>query len=295
MQRIHDFLKLRKQNDTVKIICVLILIGVICLLRVLYYAGQIYRFVNTPVEYTLIGASTVNDEKLRELEQEKNVAAVSREMEIPVSIKYNGKTTSTFCVLLSRSYLERAYHVNVTGNGKVIYMNAAAAENLRLALLDQGIYTSLQSSADNTEYDIRYAEEGSDTPGSYRSARLVIIEDSLHDTLPFTCMVDAGTRLSKESTELRILLKQHDLDGMQTNGLQNSGYAIENENDMIKEGYELRIWMLHIGYEILIWGICTLSATVLWHQVKKDISRQMLIQDGCRWWKLLPPNFPDYQ
>lgn len=270
MQKIFNFLRLRKQNDTVKIICVLILIGVICLLRVLYYAGQIYRFVNTPVDYTLIGASTVNDEKLRELEQTENVAAVSREMEIPVSIKYNGMTMSESCVLLSRNYLERAYHVNVTGSRKVIYMNEAAADNLRQALITQGIHISFQPTADNTEYDIRYAEEGIDSSENYKTAKLIIIEDSLHDSLPFTCMAEDGTRLSKESTALRILLKQHDLDGMQVNRLRNSGYAIENEDTIIKEGYEQKTRMLHIGYSVVIWAVCTLSVAVLWHQVQKE-------------------------
>lgn len=276
MQRILNFFRLRKQNDTVKIICILILVGVFCLVQAVYHAGLIYQFVNTPVEYVLAGVITINDAKLREFEQTENVAAVSREMEISVSIKYKGTTVNESCVLLSRNYLERAYHVNVTGSEKVIYMNETAADNLRQTFIAQGIYISFQPTADNTEYDIRYAEEGTESSKNYKSAKLVIIKDSLHDTLPFICMAEDGIRLSKESTALRILLKQHNLDRIQVNNFQYAGYEIENENDIIKEEYELKIRMLHIGYGVLIWGICTLSAAVLWHQVQ-NVKNQLYV------------------
>ena len=49
--KIRSFLRLRKQSDTVKIICLFVLAATAFFVSVIYHAWDIYRFVNTPAEY----------------------------------------------------------------------------------------------------------------------------------------------------------------------------------------------------------------------------------------------------
>lgn len=65
--RIAKFLRARKQNDTVKIICLLALTGISFLISSLYHAWRIYRYVESPAEYIITGSETVSNQRMDEI------------------------------------------------------------------------------------------------------------------------------------------------------------------------------------------------------------------------------------
>ena len=58
--RIKTFLRLRKQNDLVKIICILGVAGVGFFASVMYHVWGLYQYVDTPAEYVLTGSEGIS-------------------------------------------------------------------------------------------------------------------------------------------------------------------------------------------------------------------------------------------
>ena len=65
--KIRGFLKLRKQSDTVKLICMLAFVGIFFLANTIYHAWGIYHYVNTPAEYILMGTEGGRGERVEDL------------------------------------------------------------------------------------------------------------------------------------------------------------------------------------------------------------------------------------
>lgn len=137
--KIRKFLRLRKQNDTVKLMCLFILAGVGFFVNVLYHAGKLYHSVQSPVEYYLMHGSTVTNEQLSALAQEEEVAAVSRSLDIPVTVKYQGQETMMTCTMLSKSYIETVYGITASGSEKRYYMNEAAFKEIEAGFLENNV------------------------------------------------------------------------------------------------------------------------------------------------------------
>ena len=126
-------MKLRKQNDTVKIIVILALAGIVSALSVLYYAWMIFHYVNTPVEYVLTADRAVSTEQVNTLLQLEGVNRVSRQSDIPVLLRYQGAETEVSAVLLSQDYVEEMFDMTLPSDVGRIIMNKAAFSDLQTA------------------------------------------------------------------------------------------------------------------------------------------------------------------
>lgn len=270
--KIRHFLKIRKQNDYVKLLCLLALVGLVSFGRTVYYAGGMYSYVNTPVEYILTGDQVVSKSCMDELLHSDGVTRVSCQMEIPITIKYRGVQAMISCTVLSREYLETMTSRKLQDGTRRIYMNSTAFSQLQQQISEQnGSLEGIgerESMASDTEWNIRYAmEEASPETDSGdavsmqndRSAKLVVMELSLLGNTGeegFVCMAETDNRLLKEASSLRVQFDRHDLDGLHVDRLRKMGYGIENEEEIITEEYEIRLKLLHIWYGMFLGGIC---------------------------------------
>ena len=270
--KIRSFLRLRKQSDTVKIICLFVLVATAFFVSVIYHAWDIYRFVNTPAEYVLTGEGTVSQKRLDELIQMGDVAAVSRQMEVPVTVLYQGMSTTVNCSLLSQGYIEKLLAIKFPTGTKRIYMNEMAFSEMLQGFSEENEdltdVESLKPADGSTEFDIRYSMEdtmadpkgdgeaasmGASAAESYKSARLNVV----------ACTAEAEGRLLKEACSMRVLFDRHDLDGLHVEQLGKLGYEIENEEAVIMEENEIKIKLLHIQYGLLSFGICLIAIFTL--------------------------------
>ena len=279
--RIRRFLKLRRQSDTVKIICALVLAGIMFLISVIFHVWEIYHYVNTPAEYVLTGDGVVSKQRMDELLQDESVARASRQMDVPVTVMYRGARATVNCTMLSEEYIEGMFDKKPLASTKTIYMNEAAFLELQQALQENNESTpdmEIQEPEDGSaELDIRYSLEegfadlgGDDTASipQYKAAKLMA-EKTGKQGEGFACMAETDSRLLKEAVSIRVQFKNHDLDGIQISNLRKLGYSIENENVLITEEYEVKIKLLHIQYGLLCFFICLTGAVTLWHLEKK--------------------------
>lgn len=269
MNKIKYFLRLRKQNDTVKLMIILVLAGMVSAGSVLYHVGMICRYVTTPVEYELTANQIVSAERIRALLQMKGVTAVSRQLNTPVTIRYQGAEAEIQAVVLSQEYVEEMYDRTLPSGAGRIFMNEAAFSNLQQEWIENrdGI-TEVESQKQGdgvAEWDVHYCitatmpdeiagEDG--TEMADRPARIIVTKNMAEREEPFVCLADTDQRLIREACSLRIQYRNHDLDGLHVSQLTKLGYVIENEDMILGEEYEIKIKLLHIQYGLVICVIC---------------------------------------
>lgn len=276
--KIHEFFRLRKQNDVVKLICILALTGAACIANAVYHAGEMYGYVKLPAEYVLTGEDVIPQKHVNELVQMEDMAEVSRELELPVTVRYKGKEAVLTCRVLSTEYLEGAYGIEISGGTKRYYMNEAAFTELRQSLSEDEAGFTMEQEAntdEGTEYSIQYLEdsgipeENETMTNSFKSAKLVVLKEGMLQEEALVCTAESGSRLTKEAVTLRVFYQKHDLDGLHVEALRKMGYLIENEEKVITEEYEMKIKLLHIRYGLFSGAICLVTVIVLWHLVRK--------------------------
>lgn len=271
MVKIREFLRLRKQNDTVKLMCFFILAGAGFFINVLYHAGTLFHSVQSPVEYHLIRGSTVTNEQISELAQEEDVAAVSRSLDIPVTIKYQGQETMMTCTMLSKFYIETVYDITASGSEKRYYINQAAFKEIQAGFLENNV--SLEK-GDITEYGEEYKiqyleeeerEEEENMPQqAFHSAKLLVLKEKTEQEMPLIFTMEDGTRLN-QGDSARVLFSGYDLDGIRMENLTKMGYEVQNEQILAVKEYEMKIRLFHIRYGILI---CAVFLVTLYYMKK---------------------------
>ncbi len=271
--KIRGFLRLRKQSDTVKVICLFALAAAAFFASVIYHTWDIYRFVNTPAEYVLTGEGTISQKRMDELAQMGDVAGVSRQMEVSITVMYRGMSAVINCNLLSQDYMEKLFDIKLPIGTKRIYMNETAFSEMLQGISEENEdltdVESLKLAASSTGVDIRYS-----VAESYKSAKLIVAKDDGQDEKALACTAEAEGRLLKEAFSLRVLFDKHDLDGLHVEQLRKMGYGIENKEVVITEENEIQTKLLHIQYGLLSFGICLIASFALKHAAQKGWHRQ---------------------
>lgn len=284
-KRIKTFLRLRRQNDLVKIICILGLAGIGFFISAMYHVWTIYQFVGTPAEYVLTGEGLVSGKRLDELKQMNGIMQVSRQLDVSATLTYRGSRGDVECLMVSQDYLENMFGTEIPAGTKRFYMNEAAFAQWKQTLAEnnEGMGEVVgERQADGTlELDVRYAmsdfsaddmssddgDTNSDLAEVYKTAKLVVVKDGREEGL--TCTVGADSQLLKEAFGLRVKFAGHDLDGLQVSKLRKINYVIENEDVVITEEYEIKMRLCHVWYGLLCSVICAVGVFALWHAVRK--------------------------
>ncbi|MDE6635380.1 MAG: hypothetical protein K2K09_02090 [Lachnospiraceae bacterium] len=266
--RIRSFLRLRRQNDTVKIMCILALVGMVSFASVLYHVWGIYNYVNTSAEYVLTGEGAVSKKRVDELRQSEGVASVSRQMDCSVTVMYRGTSAKINCTMLSREYLEDMFGSEVLDGTKKIFMNEAAFSEWRQALAEKNegmAYLDNEGNEGDSEaFDIRYSLAEDSIPAytqQYKSAKLIVIKDGEKEE-SFACMPETDGCLMKQAYSLRVKYEKHDLDGLHVETLRKLGYEMENEEIIAAEEYEVSVKLLHIQYGLFLCVVCAIAVCV---------------------------------
>lgn len=297
-RKIRKFFRLRKQNDTVKLICIFALAAIAAFASVGYHVWEIYVYVDTPAEYVLMGEGAVTNKRVDELRQIEGVERVSRQLEETLHVMYRGVSAEINCMMLSQQYMEGMFGGKMTDGTKKIYMDEAAFSVWKQALSDKGGNIS-ELDAGGSEFEIRYSGAGDaagagagdavekggtgdvsgDAEGAAsldvqpsKTAKLVVIKgeeaEGENGEAGFACMAETDSRLLKEAYMLRIRFRKHDLDGLQVKGLRDLGYEIQNEGALIEEEYEVKMKLLHIQYGLVLCAVCVIAVWVIGRLIK---------------------------
>lgn len=275
IHRIKDMIRLRKQNDAVKIIGLFLLVGILSAFTILYHAWEIYHYVNTPVEYVLSSDQIISAKQVQTLLQMKDSVRVSRQRDTSLTIKYKGKEAVVNAVLLSPEYIEEMYHTTLPSGAKRIFLEKTSFDCLQQEWaedMDGSMEIDSKQAERSEGMDVRYAmmemlpnqkEDAEEGVLTDQPARLIVAKTENQGGEGLVCLAGTESELQKGANSLRIQFRSHDLDGLQVDRLEKLGYQLENEEMVIEQEFEMKKKLLHIRYGLLIAGVCLVAAFAL--------------------------------
>lgn len=275
------FLQLRRQNDTVKIICLFVLTAVISLVHAGFYIWDIYQYANTPAEYVLTKAETVTEMDMDELCQSMEVTRISRQKEQTLSLRIYGKDVEITVLVMEKEYMEKRFGRESSAGTTRFYMNQNAFSAIQQEMEGAGI-ASGRGIEQTKELPVSYVideaipsdgdggdeggKEGYSLTQSDKTAKCIVVENEAPEEEPYICITAKNSLFLKDADSVRVQLKAHDLDGLQTEQLKKMGYEIENEKEVIQEEFEVELSLLHIWCGLLVCGVCLVGIYGMWRR-----------------------------
>lgn len=242
-----SFLKLRRQNDAVKIALLMILAAVGFFAGAVYRGVMLYRLINAPVEYILTGTGD-----LSEIEALEGVVAVSTQKEQTMTVLYRGKEYPVSYTVLSEDYLRAVFDIHKAGATPTVYMNQAA-------------YRQFGSAESKLSVSCVQEEVDSDAPGASGSpkqttARLLLTETILEKEQPQAFAIRTAPDMQIREQPLRVCFQKRDLDGSQIKQLENLGFMLADREAQLPAEYEKKELLLRLKYEAGIGILCLIAA-----------------------------------
>lgn len=266
MKWLKTFLKRRRQDDRVKIILMVILLGSFMLANSIYRVVKLQEQLGERVEYILAEEEQmpIKDSELTEWKELEHVVAISRQTEEILTIYEGEEAVMLNCIGLSDEYLSEVYGIAGKSSdntaaysvAKVFYLNQQAYDMLLQAEGFQGMaLADGQNAADAITIEYSMGEDEKKYKG-----KIVPAENNMGQDLPCAFFKSDKASLKKNTGGVRICVTKDDLAGEMKNYFMGKGYVITNSDAIYQRNYQYEIEILHIKYSLFIAGCCFLLA-----------------------------------
>lgn len=250
------FWKIRKQKDKVKLILLFVLLGIGFLGHLIYEGICLYQITITPAEYILTcqNAAGITDNQMKELWEQEQVSAVSRQQELSLELAGQRGKMNLTCLEVSQSYLENAYGIRSCSSMQVFYVNKLAYDELTRSMgYAEG------GEAPPTEWNMGYVLGGEDSG----MAKIIFVSEGIPNDQPYAFHEGSSVKLAKNSPAIRVQVRKQDLDGMQVQRFQQSGLEIVNNTEVEETLFRQETLLLQMKYDCMIAMLCLLFAGCL--------------------------------
>lgn len=268
--KIREFLRLRRQQDAVKIIILYVIaIGVCCgfLIRDGLRYAQITR---TKEEFKLIGNDQVlTDSKVQRVREIEGVTAVSYDVSDSVTVTYQANTTSFEAELLSEAYMQEVYGITQEGSTTTYYANPAAYKQIIQSLSQditpiqaEELTVTYTSSVEQSQSANQSTDNGSDASqaGDSRTARIVQVD--IGGDSPFICAVGDPVTL-KTSGNLRIQIARQDQSQKVLTLAGNLSFSNDNVLEIYQAQAKLDQLFIRVKFELLLMLVCLVAVVTM--------------------------------
>lgn len=268
--RVKEFLRLRRQQDAVKIIILYVIaIGVCCgfLIRDGLRYAQITR---TKEEFKLIGNDQVlTDSKVQRVREIEGVTDVSYDVSDSVTVSYQANTTSFEAELLSEAYIQEVYGITQESSTTTYYANTAAYKQICQSLSQdiapiqtEELTVTYTSSTEQSQNTNQSTDSGSDASqaGDNRTARIVQVD--IGGNTPFICAVGDPVTL-KASGNLRIRIARQDQSQKVLTLAGNLSFSNDNALEIYQTQAKLDQLFTRIKFELLLMLVCLVAVVTM--------------------------------
>ena len=268
--KIREFLRLRRQQDAVKIIILYVIaIGVCCgfLIRDGLRYAQITR---TKEEFKLIGNDQVlTDSKVQRVREIEGVTDVSYDVSDSVTVSYQANTTSFEAELLSEAYIQEVYGITQEGSTTTYYANTAAYKQICQSLSQdiapiqaEELTVTYTSSVEQSQCANQPTDSGSDASqaGGSRTAR--IVQADIGGNTPFICAVGDPVTL-KTSGNLRIRIARQDQSQKVLTLAGNLSFSNDNALEIYQAQAKLDQLFIRVKFELLLMLVCLVAVVTM--------------------------------
>ena len=264
--KIREFLRLRRQQDAVKIIILYVIaIGVCCgfLIRDGLRYAQITR---TKEEFKLIGNDQVlTDSKVQRVREIEGVTDVSYDVSDSVTVSYQANTTSFEAELLSEAYIQEVYGITQEGSTMTYYANNAAYKQICQSLSQdiapiqtEELTVTYTSSMEQSQNANQPTDSGNDASqaGDSRTAR--IVQADIGGDTPFICAIGDPVTL-KASGNLRIRIARQKVLTL----AGNLSFSNDNAMEIYQAQTKLDQLFTRIKFELLLMLVCLVAVVTM--------------------------------
>lgn len=255
LNRIKEFLRLRRQNDDVKIATICVVIAAYCLINAVITGIDFYSVQNSSVSYEFV---TMRTKDIEEMVNENNdILSGSLQKIIPIQFDASGALYDIECCMLSKEYLQNELGVkNVQKN--VFYANRKAIQTMFKNQTGRNIrYTILENDGVSNSFMGQVIEIESDSNVEQRTK----LNDT-EETVPMIYCYGTVGEL-QDSTECIIKIRNHDIDGTIMMYLSENGFHLRDEQLINEENFVLNQTLLTIKYRSIITVVCFMSAYII--------------------------------
>lgn len=268
--KIREFLRLRRQQDAVKIIILYVIaIGVCC--GFLIRDGLRYaKITRMKEEFKLIGNDLVlTDSKVQRVREIDGVTAVSYDVSDSVTVTYQANTTSFEAELLSEAYMQEVYGITQEGSTTTYYANAAAYSQILQSLSQdiapiqaEELTVTYISSVEQSQSANQPTGNGSDASqaGGSRTARIVQMD--IGGDSPFICAVGDPVTL-KTSGNLRIQIARQDQSQKVLTLAGNLSFSNDNALEIYQAQAKLDQLFIRVKFELLLMLVCLVAVVAM--------------------------------
>ncbi len=251
-----NYIRLRRKNDSVKIISLLIIFLVIMVVCTIKEIFTLFRDINTSVEYEATGS-------LKNTEDD-NVIALSRTKEEALTLRYNADEVDISYSAVSDEYLSRCYGIADVGSMRTLYMNDKAYNKL---ISDLNLKNSFSDNPKKIE-KLDILDEDKRVIGA---VRICVIDIPYHEEEYIVSKIaESDVKGKDEASQYMVLFKKKDLDGANLRILEGMGLSMaDTENVKLEEvGFALRL--TRIKYDLIIIGLLAFCVGIMSGKLKDD-------------------------
>ncbi len=268
--KLKEFLRLRRQQDAVKIIILYVIAIAVCCGFLIQDGLRYAQITRTKEEFKLIGNDLVlTDSKVQRVREIEGVTAVSYDVSDSVTVTYQANTTSFEAELLSEAYMQEVYGITQEGSMMTYYANAAAYSQI-IQNLSQDItpiqaeeltvtYTSSVEQSQSADQPTGNSSDASQAGGS-RTARIVQVD--IGGDSPFICAVGDPVTL-KTSGNLRIQIARQDQSQKVLTLAGNLSFSNDNALEIYQAQAKLDQLFIRVKFELLLMLVCLVAVVTM--------------------------------
>ena len=278
--KIREFLRLRRQQDAVKIIILYIIAIGVCFGFLIRDGLRYAQITRTKEEFKLIGNDQVlTDSKVQRVREIEGVTDVSYDVSDSVTVSYQANTTSFEAELLSEAYIQEVYGITQEGSTTTYYANTAAYKQICQSL-SQDIapiqteeitvaYTS--SIAESHRIDSATGDDGiASQADNSKTAR--IIRTDIGGDAPFICAVGDPVTL-KKTGNLRIQIARQNQSQRVLTLASNLSFSNDNTLEIYQTQSKLDRLFIQMKFELLLIITCLIASISLRRYAVRPLKR----------------------
>ncbi len=246
MKWLKQYIKLRRQNDVIKVLTVLFIICVFCIISSIVSGVSFYKKQNQQVAYSFQAAS-VTDELLEEIKENKYINIAAPMKKVAIQFLANGETKDFECVMISKEYLNNVMGID-DFQSNLFYVNKKAMDMIVM---------------EKSQIAAKYVIQNEEEVLSYKNCQIVLLPDNREEEDTPIVYYCASSNELKDASEAIILLEKHDLDGSVIQYLSGKGFQLEESEAVVEDKAEMNETFLVIKYRIIILMMCMVTGWVL--------------------------------
>lgn len=169
--------------------------------------------------------------------------------------------------MVSAEYMKNVYG-NEYSNGEIYLTDSAYSQVIR--------QTGLNKKSTDSNYQLEYSLNLKDADAGFENqqqentgnesgiCKIKLINHKIGENKNYAVIVKSLSVLKQTSSQIRVCIKKHDIDGMTIKEMESHGFIMQKDENFIKYELNQKMIFLKIRYNLMIGILCVVFSVILW-------------------------------